>query len=351
MDILITIAIAAAGGLLAKKMKIPAGAMTGAMIFVVIFGLLTNRSSFPAEYKVYVQFFSGALIGVKLRKEDIIGLKTMVLPGVVQVLSMLALNLIFGLLMHYMGGLDIPTAFFSSAPAGMQDMALISADYGANPLYVSIIQMLRIVFIVSFMPTFYRMIIARTGRNTPQTQYQAAAVPETRQESALPKPVRLLLTIVVACAGGTLFRYLQIKSGALIGAIVATAILSIFTNLAYFPISIKTGTQICAGAYVGAQLKRETLSLLPGLIGPIMIMLVGMFVFVYVFGLIMQKVSHLDLLTSLLISTPGGMQEMSLMAQEFDCDTPKVVVMHVLRIMIVIFLFPTMIGMLEHVLP
>ncbi|MBQ1355530.1 MAG: AbrB family transcriptional regulator, partial [Solobacterium sp.] len=86
MDILITIAIAAAGGLLAKKMKIPAGAMTGAMIFVVIFGLLTNRSSFPAEYKVYVQFFSGALIGVKLRKEDIIGLKTMVLPGVVQVL-------------------------------------------------------------------------------------------------------------------------------------------------------------------------------------------------------------------------------------------------------------------------
>ncbi|MBQ6356573.1 MAG: AbrB family transcriptional regulator, partial [Solobacterium sp.] len=194
MDILITIAVAAAGGLLAKKMKIPAGAMTGALIFVVIFGLLTSRSSFPAEYKVYVQFFSGALIGVKLKKEDIIGLKTMVLPGVVQVLSMLALNLIFGLLMHYMGGLDIPTAFFSSAPAGMQDMALISADYGANPLYVSIIQMLRIVFIVSFMPTFYRMIIVRTGRNTPQEQFQAPAEPETKQESTIPRPLRLLLT-------------------------------------------------------------------------------------------------------------------------------------------------------------
>ena len=154
MDILLTITVAAVGGLLAKKMKMPAGAMTGALIFVIIFGLLTSRSSFPAEYKVYVQFFSGALIGVKLKKEDIIGLKTMALPGVVQLLSMLVLNLVFGLLMHYMAGLDIPTAFFSSAPAGMQDMALIAADYGANPLYVSIIQMLRVVFIVSFMLSF-----------------------------------------------------------------------------------------------------------------------------------------------------------------------------------------------------
>ncbi|MBR2809864.1 MAG: AbrB family transcriptional regulator, partial [Solobacterium sp.] len=228
---------------------------------------------------------------------------------------------------------------------------LIAADYGANPLYVSIIQMLRVVFIVSFMPTFYKMIIAKTGRNSPQQQFHAAAEPEKKKESTVPKPLRLLLTILVAFAGGTLFRYLKIKSGALIGAIAATAILSIFTNLAYFPITIKTGTQICAGAYVGAQLKRETLTVLPSLIVPIMIMLIGMFIFVYVFGLVMQKVSHLDLLTSLLISTPGGMQEMSLMAQDFDCDTPKVVVMHILRIMIVIFLFPPMIGLLETVLP
>ena len=162
---------------------------------------------------------------------------------------------------------------------------------------------------------------------------------------------KLARTILVAFAGGSLFRFLKIKSGALIGAIAATAILSIFTNLAYFPITIKTGTQICAGAYVGAQLKRETLTVLPTLIVPIMIMLIGMFIFVYVFGLIMQRVSHLDLLTSLLISTPGGMQEMSLMAQDFDCDAPKVVVMHILRIMIVIFLFPPMIGFLETVLP
>ena len=351
MDILLTIAVAAVGGLLAKKMKMPAGAMTGALIFVIIFGLLTSRSSFPAEYKVYVQFFSGALIGVKLKKEDIIGLKTMALPGVVQLLSMLVLNLVFGLLMHYMAGLDIPTAFFSSAPAGMQDMALIAADYGANPLYVSIIQMLRVVFIVSFMPTFYKMIVAKNGRMAPQHHEEKQPAQVSKKESSVPKPARLLLTILVAFAGGSLFRFLKIKSGALIGAIAATAILSIFTNLAYFPITIKTGTQICAGAYVGAQLKRETLTVLPTLIVPIMIMLIGMFIFVYVFGLIMQRVSHLDLLTSLLISTPGGMQEMSLMAQDFDCDAPKVVVMHILRIMIVIFLFPPMIGFLETILP
>ncbi len=349
--LLITIAVGAAGGLIARRLKMPAGAMTGALIAVAIYTLITEKGYFPSGYKMYIQFFTGALVGTRLTKKDIMELPSLALPAVVQFLSMLVLNLVFGLLMHYMGGLDITTAFFSSAPAGMTDMALIAADYGANTLYVSIIQMMRIVIIVTCMPAFYKAIIRR--RDPAQLENKGkgrGTKEEAKNTSSLPNSVRLLITVAVAFAGGFLFRFLGIKSGAMIGAIVGTGLLSVFTDLAYFPSKYKIGTQICAGAFVGAQLSKQSLYLLPKLILPVVIMLMGMFIFVYCFGMIMQKVSGLDLMTSLLMSTPGGMQEMTLMAQDFDCDTPKVVMMHIVRIMVVIFTFPPLIGFLQTVL-
>lgn len=348
--ILLTLLIAAAGGLTAKKLKVPAGAMTGAVIAVAAFGLLTEKSSFPVECKTYVQFFSGALVGVKITAKDVMDMRKMVLPAIVQIFSMLMLNTVFGLLMHFWGGLDIPTAFFCSAPAGMQDMALIAADYGANTLYVSIVQMLRIVCIVTFMPAFYKFIIRRKNvmpAAPAQKHPQAAGQAEPSAANGL---WRFVLTAAAAVAGGSLFKFWGVKSGALIGAIVAVACLSIFAKLAYLPRFVKTATQICAGAYVGAQMNERAIELLPNLLVPIAIMLLGMFVFVYFAGALMRRISKLDWLTCLLVSTPGGIQEMSLMAQEFECDSTKVALMHVVRIMAVIFLFPSYIGWLGSVL-
>ncbi len=350
-NILLTLLIAAAGGLAAKKLKVPAGAMTGAVIAVAAFGLLTKKSSFPVECKTYVQFFSGALVGVKITAKDVMDMRKMVLPAIVQIFSMLMLNTVFGLLMHFWGGLDIPTAFFCSAPAGMQDMALIAADYGANTLYVSIVQMLRIVCIVTFMPAFYKFIMRRKNI---LPAAQAENQPQAAGRAGSPAPAnalgRFALTAAAAVAGGSLFKFWGVKSGALIGAIVAVACLSIFTRLAYLPRFVKTATQICAGAYVGAQMNERAIEMLPSLLVPIAIMLLGMFVFVYFAGALMRRISRLDWLTCLLVSTPGGIQEMSLMAQEFECDSTKVALMHVVRIMAVIFLFPSYIGWLGTVL-
>ncbi|WP_290879462.1 AbrB family transcriptional regulator [Anaerotruncus sp.] len=353
LQIMVTLLVAA-GGLIAKRLHIPAGAMTGAVVAVVIFGLLTGRSFFPVECKTYVQFFSGALVGVKITSKDISDMRRMVLPGLVQIFSMLLLNTVFGLLMHFLGGLDVLTAFFCSAPAGMSDMALIAADYGANTMYVSIVQMLRFVCIVTFMPTFYRLIMKKKNiLPLAQGERPAAAVSTKKPVGKRMHATELgcfFITVAVAVTGGLLFRQMGVKAGALIGAIVATACLSIFTKLAYMPPVVKTATQIGAGAYVGAQMNASTLGILPKLLIPVAIMLVGMFVFVYFAGVVMRKVSHLDWLTCLLISTPGGIQEMSLMAQEFECDSTKVALLHVVRIMAVIFLFPSFISVMERLL-
>lgn len=42
----------------------------------------------------------------------------------------------------------------------------------------------------------------------------------------------------------------------------------------------------------------------------------------------------------MLMCTPGGCQEMSLMADDLNCDAPKIVIIHTIRIFCVITFFP-----------
>lgn len=355
MNLLLTLAVAAVGGVLAKRLRVPSGAMVGSLFFVILFEILTQRSFFPVEIKVYLQVLSGALVGQKLSRGDFSRMRALLLPIGLQVVLMLSLNIVFGLLMIYVNGLDVATGLFSCAPGGVQDMALIASDYGADPLYVSLIQMFRLIIIVMFMPSFYLWLLRRRSSQPVSTRNREPEAPaftpaKTRAAAPLSRPLRFLITLAVAAAGGFLLRALGVRSGALIGAIASTALLNIFTRVNYLPRYTKEFTQICVGAYVGAMLSYESLFVLPRLAGPIVIMLLGLFAFVYGSGLLMMHLTHFDFLTCLLMCTPGGIQEMTLMAQDMECDLSKVTILHVVRVLVTLSLFPPLIGLLSSLL-
>ena len=74
-------------------------------------------------------------------------------------------------------------------------------------------------------------------------------------------------------------------------------------------------------------------------------MLTGIFAFTFLTSALVRKLTGVDRSTSMLASTPGGIQEMSLLSDELGADTPKVAIMHTARNMSVILLFPFMIRL------
>jgi len=90
----------------------------------------------------------------------------------------------------------------------------------------------------------------------------------------------------------------------------------------------------------------ESILAFPSLLIPFLLMAVSLVVFTYLFGIVMSRVSNFDLPTSMLCVSPGGITEMSLMADEFDCGTAKVVAMHMVRIIVVIGILPSIIRFL-----
>ena len=158
---LITLAAAVGGSFLAVKIKMPAGTMLGAMIGVAIFNIFSGKGFFPEELRTVVQVFSGAMIGSKVSKKDVVELKYIIVPTIILLLFMTLMNVSLGLIIYKVGSLDIATALFASSPGGLSDMALLSEELGANSTYVTLLQLIRVITIFSFMPAIVKRVISK----------------------------------------------------------------------------------------------------------------------------------------------------------------------------------------------
>ena len=117
LNILLTACVAALGSFLFHKMKIPAGALIGAIIFSAAFNILTDFGAFPAFMKTVMQAIAGAFIGLRITKRDLSELRRTLFGGMVMFAFMVCYTLIVGFFLHHVTALDLPTALVCSMPA------------------------------------------------------------------------------------------------------------------------------------------------------------------------------------------------------------------------------------------
>ena len=342
---LLVLAVAVAGGFIGNKLKLPAGGMLGAMVAVVALNIIFAQAALPSGLQVVLQIASGIMIGSRVTKSDALGLRKLALPAFVMVICMLVINIAIGTVMYRFSKLDIATSLFASAPGGMMDMAIVSAELGANPAYVVLLQLSRLMFIFMCMIPFYRKITSKMKLNPGFTTY-VSSISEIGDKQQDIKSGFLLkqIFITILCGGtsGLALWWLGIPAGAIIGAMLGTAICNITTSKAYFPPSCRLPLQMVAGAFVGMRMDRESIFAMRGLIVPMLILFVGVITITFATAFVMHKLTRLNMATCLLASTPGGLTEMAILSDNLGLDTPKIAVLQVSRLMSVIIFFPTM---------
>ncbi|MBQ1376345.1 MAG: AbrB family transcriptional regulator, partial [Lachnospiraceae bacterium] len=357
---LVTLAVACLGSFIARKLKLPAGAMVGSMAFVIAFNLITDKGYFYPDLKIVMQIVSGAMIGGKLGREDVKELKTIILPVLILIVMMVILNIAFGTSIYMASELDIATSLFATTPGGVADMALISEELGANTAYVAILQVFRLLIIYTFCPPLFKLAMKKgvvkaagsgsenktlpeSGKTSEAVQTPEGKAPDndSGNGAAAPakrgfEPVRFACLILAAAAIGMLFHFLHVTAGPILGGMVGGAIYTICTRKTLFPKQVTTGLQTVAGAFIGMNMTRESLMNLPELIVPILIMIVGILAFVFITSFLIHKITKLDYATCMFASTPGGLQEMALLAEEMGVNPLKVSVMQTCRLFFVI---------------
>jgi membrane AbrB-like protein len=337
MHILITFLIAFAGGAVLVKLKVPAGAMIGAMVAVAVFNIISGGAEFPAQIKIFVQTISGLFIGCKIIKSELGSLRRTIKPAAINVIVILGYCLFMGVALYLLTDYSFATCAFSTAPGSMVDMAIISMDMGADASVVSVFQLLRLVSIVGVFPWVVRYIMKKNKWVNTQAQQTISTEAQPQAKSG---KRNWIYTLLVAAASGIAGYFVGIPAGALVFSMVGVGGFNILTDRASMPFWVKRFAQICAGALIGNSVSLETIISLKSAILPAVIMLIGLFAMIFFLSWILSKTSGIDPVTALFSCAPGGASDIALMAEDFGADTPKVSIIQTMRVVLVIILYP-----------
>ena len=163
INLIITMIVATTAGLFGKWTGIPSAILVFAMIATIVLKLTTNRVSMPRWMRRFAQVLSGAYIGSSIEMGDVIEMKGLILPAIIMILGYLIACFIIGSLIHRNTEMAIDESMLAATPAGASDMALISADIGIESADVIVLQVIRMLTVVSIFPQIIRGLVYLFG--------------------------------------------------------------------------------------------------------------------------------------------------------------------------------------------
>lgn len=344
MWIFLVLAIAAAGGIIGLKLKLPAGAMLGAMISVAAFTVITDLQVIPPWFKVCAQMVSGGYIGTTMTRESLSHLKKVAPAAVFLLCGMLVINLAVAGVLYLTSPLDLTTCLFATAPGGMTDMTIISDDMGANSPVVSVFQVCRMALAISTFPLIIPKLagVEYSGKRKKSSK---KAAPLTKEQY-----ISLFETIAVAALSGFIGYKSGIPGGTMLFSVVGVSISKLVFGIGFIPLRVKQAAQIISGSFIGAKITMATVTLIASMWYNVILMLVLFFPLCLGLGWLMHKVCKIDLLTGLYCSAPAGASEMALIASDVGADGPNVAILQISRMLGVIAFFPSVFKFILSVL-
>ena len=327
----VALAIGLLGALLATNIGIPLPWMLGPMVVVMVAAVAGAPVFAPVRLRVLVVPILGVMLGSGFHPEIFqnIGnwfLTLLILPVFVATAFGAAI-----LFYRTIGGYDPVTAYFASAPGGLNDMMILGAEAGGDEKRIALAHASRIFIVVTFVVFFYSTFldIAVTGNARPYISF--GEVPE------------LDLSILAACAivGAVLGPRIRLPAPQILGPMILSGIVHLFglTNAPPPTLAVNTA-QLVMGTVVGCRFAgakpREIardLSLAAGASG-------AMLAVALITAFVVTELTGIGLRETFLIFSPGGLPEMSLLALAMHADVAFVATVHIVRISLVIAVAP-----------
>lgn len=156
--------LAAAGfGWLGKLSGMPGGAMAFATAGSAVLKLSWPRASLPGPIRQTAQCFSGAYVGAGIGMAELVRLQALALPALALVVCYALGAVLISTLLVRQGTFPRREALLAAMPAGASDMALIAADLGIHDVRLVLLQVMRMIVVITLFPTLLFMLAGWLG--------------------------------------------------------------------------------------------------------------------------------------------------------------------------------------------
>lgn len=148
-------------------------------------------------------------------------------------------------------------------------------------------------------------------------------------------------TLAVALVGGLVGRWLRLPAGEFVGAALAVLVVqSLGGQLAEPGPRLRFGVEVVLGAMVGASFTAQTWRQLSQVFVPMLVAVVLLVTAGLLTGLLLSRLTGLDLATALFSTTPGALSNMVVLASSLGADFPLVGALQTTRLLVLLLILP-----------
>jgi membrane AbrB-like protein len=336
---IMTLAIAGGGGWLFQIAELPLPWMLGALIAVTLSSLLQIPVYAPAKVRPPMSAVIGVMIGASFHPD----LAGQILGWLPSFIGLVAFSFLAGLAcsayLFYVAKFDRTTAYFSGMPGGLVEMLEVGRERGGDEMTIALMHSARIFLIVMTVPFLVQWIEGTSIAAAP-------LVGEPILEASL---TTLVLLVFCAASGLIIGRWIKLPAYALVGPMLVSAILHLggFTSFVP-PTEIVQVAQVVMGAVIGSRFSRATPRQVLKILGIACGMAVVLLVVVSLSAALISAIVDQDFSTLILAYSPGGLNEMGLIAVAIQADIAFVASHHLFRILIVMLGAPHIFSLLDR---
>jgi membrane AbrB-like protein len=159
LGLLTYVGLGIVGGVIGAKLKIPAGALIGAMLTIILFKMTMKvHWEIPKGVTFALQVFVGIMVGATFQPELFHVMKKIALPVILSCVVLVGVGALMAIVFTRLGMLDIGTAYLGTSPGAMSALIVMAFDSQAQPMLVVCFHFVRVVFVLLTAPFVFKWL-------------------------------------------------------------------------------------------------------------------------------------------------------------------------------------------------
>ena len=326
----VTFLMAAVGGALFEWLRMPAGWLSGGMLFVAAASLGGLKSEVPEKCRWLFFLIIGIFAGSGANPQTLEQIGTWPASFGILMISIAAVTAVSYVLLNRLFAWDSQTALFSSLPGALSFVLAAVEGMNVDVRKVAIAQSIRLLILVEIFP----LAVLLTGRPSD------TAVGESARTMAFPD---MLLLIVGGAIGGIVVQTMRLPGGLLLGGLLVSAGLFLSGTVSgEFPAWLIVPGMIGLGAVIGSRVRPGDRLLLP----TIALASVTAFCAAMLISALAAQMASLWLgisfIQTFLAFAPGAFEAVAILAFAMQVDPAYVAAHHVARFFVLALFVPVL---------
>jgi membrane AbrB-like protein len=325
--LILTMALASAGALVAYAIGFPAPFLVGPAVAVTLGGLLGLKLGVPLVVRNASFIVVGMSMGTGLTPEVFVAARTWPVSFLMVPAAVLVLLYSASWVLERVFGYDRTTALLAASPGHLSYVLSLAADTRSDLLAIGVIQSVRVLALTLTVP----LLVDLLGLVTPEPASQVRSL----------ELVPLLVSFGAAILLGLILQRWRMPAALLLGGMLASGSTHL-TGLVEgeMPSWIMIPTYVVLGGMIGsrfsgASLKAMRTAFVAGAVVTILVVALAAFIAALIAWLAAVPVD-----AALIAFAPGGLETMAAMAVMLNAQPTYVGAHHVLRLLILSALMP-----------